>query len=53
MAKIASTGFWGFGDVAVLANDLHIDLTVVAQQNLDKLADRAARGKIKGEGDER
>lgn len=39
--------------VAVLANDLHLDLTVVAQQNLDKLADRASRGKIQGEGDER
>lgn len=39
--------------VAQIASELNLDLSNVAQQNLDKLADRAKRGKIKGNGDER
>jgi NTP pyrophosphatase (non-canonical NTP hydrolase) len=39
--------------VAVLANELHIDLADVAQHNITKLADRNARNKIGGEGDYR
>ena len=39
--------------VAMLAEHLDTDLSEVAQGNLDKLADRANRGKLKGNGDNR
>ena len=39
--------------VAMLAEQLDTDLSTVAQGNLDKLADRAVRGKLKGSGDNR
>jgi NTP pyrophosphatase (non-canonical NTP hydrolase) len=39
--------------VAQLATELGLDLEQVAQANLDKLASRAARDVIGGEGDER
>jgi NTP pyrophosphatase (non-canonical NTP hydrolase) len=39
--------------VANLAEDMQIDLETVAQINLNKLADRAQRDVIKGEGDNR
>ena len=39
--------------VASLATELGFDLSTIAEANLDKLADRAARGKVHGEGDER
>ena len=39
--------------VAMLAHELGCDLSDVAQGNLDKLADRANRGKLKGSGDNR
>ena len=39
--------------VAMLAEQLDTDLSTVAQGNLDKLADRANRGKLKGNGDDR
>jgi NTP pyrophosphatase (non-canonical NTP hydrolase) len=39
--------------VAQIASELNVDLSNVAQQNLEKLADRAQRGKIKGNGDDR
>lgn len=45
------------GDVlwylAACAKALGVDLNQIAQQNLDKLADRAARGVLKGSGDNR
>ena len=45
------------GDVlwyaAALARDLNTDLSVIAQQNIDKLADRAKRGVLGGSGDKR
>lgn len=45
------------GDVlwylAACAEGLGVDLGQIAQQNLDKLADRAARGVLKGSGDNR
>ena len=39
--------------VAMLAEQLDTDLFTVAQGNLNKLADRAERGKLKGSGDNR
>ena len=39
--------------VAMLAEWLDTDLSEVAQNNLDKLSDRALRGKLKGNGDNR
>ena len=39
--------------VAQLAGELGYDLDQVAQANLDKLASRAARGRISGSGDSR
>ena len=39
--------------ITMLADEVGYDLTEVAQNNLDKLADRAVRGKLKGNGDNR
>ncbi|MCS5705222.1 nucleoside triphosphate pyrophosphohydrolase family protein [Synechococcus sp. FGCU-3] len=39
--------------VAQLATELGLDLEVIAQANLDKLASRAARNVIAGDGDNR
>ena len=39
--------------VAMLAEQLDTDLSTIAQNNLNKLADRANRGKLKGHGDNR
>ena len=39
--------------VAMLAEQLDTDLSTIAQGNLNKLADRAVRGKLKGNGDNR
>jgi len=39
--------------VAALARDLNLDMQDLAMQNLEKLYGRAARGTIKGNGDER
>ena len=39
--------------VAMLAKELGYDLSTIAANNLDKLADRANRGKLKGNGDDR
>jgi NTP pyrophosphatase (non-canonical NTP hydrolase) len=39
--------------VAMVAHAVDFDLQDIAQANLDKLSDRSARGKIKGDGDER
>ena len=36
-----------------IADEIGCDLSTVAQGNLDKLADRAERGKLKGSGDNR
>lgn len=39
--------------IAATAHELGIDLTSIAAMNLDKLADRARRGTIRGVGDNR
>jgi NTP pyrophosphatase (non-canonical NTP hydrolase) len=39
--------------IAMIADELEITLEEVAKYNIDKLADRAARKAIKGEGDNR
>jgi NTP pyrophosphatase (non-canonical NTP hydrolase) len=39
--------------LAALASDMGIDLADVAVQNIEKLAERAERNAIRGEGDER
>ena len=39
--------------VAQIASELDLDLSNVAQGNLDKLADRAQRGQLQGSGDNR
>lgn len=39
--------------IAALSGDLGIDMSEVATQNIRKLQDRAARGKIQGSGDNR
>lgn len=39
--------------VAACAHELDVELSVVAQRNIEKLADRAARSALHGEGDER
>ena len=39
--------------IAMLADEIGCDLSDVAQNNLNKLADRANRGKLKGNGDDR
>lgn len=39
--------------MAAIASDIGYDLELVAKMNLDKLADRMARGKIGGSGDNR
>tara|TARA_B100000214_G_scaffold374217_1_gene356369 strand:+ start:797 stop:1126 length:330 start_codon:yes stop_codon:yes gene_type:complete len=39
--------------VAQLATELEIELEDIARANLEKLADRSSRGKIKGNGDYR
>lgn len=39
--------------IAALSGDLGIDMDEIAQRNIQKLQDRAARGKIQGSGDNR
>ena len=39
--------------VAMIADELGLNLSTIARNNLGKLADRAARGVIKGDGDKR
>ena len=39
--------------IAMLTERLDTDLPTIAQNNLNKLADRAVRGKLKGSGDNR
>lgn len=39
--------------IAALSKDLGLTLEDVGQMNLDKLADRKIRGKLKGSGDNR
>lgn len=39
--------------VAAICSDLHIGMNEVAQLNINKLRDRANRGKIAGSGDKR
>lgn len=39
--------------IAAIAGDLDLDMDHVAEMNIQKLTDRAARGKIQGSGDNR
>ena len=39
--------------IAALSKDLDLTLEEIGQMNLDKLADRKMRGKLKGSGDHR
>lgn len=39
--------------VAIIADDLGVSLSEVAQQNIDKIYSRLKRGALKGSGDER
>jgi len=39
--------------IAAMATDLDLDLDRIADMNIQKLADREMRGKIKGSGDDR
>ena len=39
--------------VAIIADEIGCNLSTIAQNNLNKLADRANRGKLKGNGDDR
>lgn len=39
--------------VAAVAHEINYDLTLIAAMNIEKLASRAARGTIKGSGDNR
>lgn len=39
--------------IAALSGDLEISMDEIASQNIQKLRDRAARGKIQGSGDDR
>jgi NTP pyrophosphatase (non-canonical NTP hydrolase) len=39
--------------IAALSGDLGISMDEIASQNIQKLRDRAARGKIQGSGDDR
>lgn len=50
IAKELGDVFWY---AANIANDLDIDLSTVAQMNLDKLKSRQERGKLQGTGDTR
>ena len=50
LAKELGDAMWY---IAVMAHELGMTLEEVGQLNLDKLADRARRGVIKGQGDER
>jgi len=50
MAKELGDVLWYLANIS---NDLGLDLGVIAQKNLDKLADRKARGVIQGNGDNR
>ena len=56
LAKRIEIGY-EIGDVlwycAALARDLGFDLSEIAQENYTKLSDRASRGKIGGDGDNR
>lgn len=53
LAEVASEMGDTLWYLARLADHLRLDLGAVAQANLDKLADRAERGKIMGDGDAR
>lgn len=50
MAKELGDVLWY---LAVLADDLGYDLSVIAEINLEKLRDRQERGVLKGSGDDR
>ena len=39
--------------VAALCSEINVNMSEIAQQNLDKLRDRAERGKLQGSGDTR